>query len=62
MRKLFGAFVLILGVVSIAMTARYGWKQADNPVDQAVSAIMYGTIALLAIIFDGAAIRLWTNG
>jgi len=62
MRKILGLLVILCGIVSIAMTARYGWKQADNEIDQAMSAVMFGTIALCAIIFDGLAIRLWVNG
>jgi hypothetical protein len=62
MRKVLALLVVMCGVVSIAMTARYGWKQADNEVDQAMSAVMYGTISLCAIIFDGLAIMLWVLG
>jgi hypothetical protein len=62
MRKVLGVLVVLCGIVSIAMTARYGWKQADNQIDQAMSAMMFGTIALCAIIFDGVAIRLWVAG
>lgn len=61
MRKVLACLVVLCGLVSIAMTARYGWKQADNEVDQYMSAVMYGTIALCAIIFDGLAIRLWVS-
>jgi hypothetical protein len=62
MRKVLGFLVVLCGIVSIAMTSRYGWKQADNEIDQAMSAMMFGTIALCAIIFDAVAIRLWVNG
>ena len=62
MRKVLGFLVVLCGIASIAMTARYGWKQADNEIDQAMSAVMFGTIALCAIIFDGTAIRLWLSG
>jgi hypothetical protein len=62
MRKVLGLLVVLCGIVSIAMTSRYGWKQADNAIDQAMSAMMFGTIALCAIIFDAVAIRLWVNG
>ena len=62
MRKVLGLLVILCGIVSIAMTSRYGWKQADNEIDQAMSAVMFGTIALCAIIFDAVAIRLWVNG
>jgi len=62
MRKALGFLVILCGIVSIAMTARYGWKQADNEIDQAMSAAMFGIIALCAIIFDGVAIRLWLSG
>jgi hypothetical protein len=62
MRKVLGLLVILCGIVSIAMTARYGWKQAENEIDQAMSAVMFGTIAMCAIIFDAVAIRLWVNG
>src|SRR5215471_17181799 len=62
MRKVLSFLVVLCGIVSIAMTSRYGWKQADNEIDQAMSAMMFGTIALCAIIFDGVAIRLWVSG
>lgn len=62
MRKILGLLVVLCGIVSIAMTSRYGWKQADNEIDQVMSAMMFGTIALCAIIFDAVAIRLWVNG
>ena len=62
MRKILGFLVVLCGIVSIAMTSRYGWKQADNEIDQVMSAMMFGTIALCAIIFDAVAIRLWVNG
>jgi hypothetical protein len=61
MRKVLGFLVVLCGIVSIAMTSRYGWKQADNTIDQTMSAVMFGTIALCAIIFDAVAIRLWVN-
>jgi len=62
MRKVLGLLVVLCGIVSVAMTSRYGWKQADNEIDQVMSAMMFGTIALCAIIFDAVAIRLWVNG
>src|SRR5262249_17381679 len=62
MRKVLGLLVVLCGIVSIAMTSRYGWKQADNEIDQLMSAMMFGTIALCAIIFDAVAIRLWVSG
>ena len=61
MRKVLGLLVILCGIVSIAMTSRYGWKQADNTIDQTMSAMMFGTIALCAIMFDAVAIRLWVN-
>jgi hypothetical protein len=61
MRKVLSLLVVLCGIVSIAMTSRYGWKQADNTIDQTMSAMMFGTIALCAIIFDAVAIRLWVN-
>ena len=61
MRRVLGLLVVLCGIVSIAMTSRYGWKQADNTIDQTMSAMMFGTIALCAIIFDAVAIRLWVS-
>ena len=61
-RALIGLLILVAGAVSIAMTARYGWKQADNDVDQWFSAVMYGSIALFAICFDGLAVYFWFKG
>src|SRR5262245_27238986 len=62
MRKVLGFLVVLCGIVSIAMTARYGWKQADNEIDQAMSAVVLGIMALCAMLFDGIAIRLWLSG
>ena len=59
MRRLFGCLAALLGVVSISLAARYGYKGADTTVDGAISAIVFGSIALCAFIFDAAAVRLW---
>src|SRR5262245_11678596 len=62
MRRLFGCLAIVLGAISIALAARYGFKGADTLVDGTIAAIMFGAIALCAFLFDGAAVRLWLHG
>jgi len=50
---------VVLGAVSIALAARYGYKGADTIIDGVISAVVFGAIALCAFIFDAAAVRLW---
>jgi hypothetical protein len=59
MRVLFGCLAVLLGVVSISLAARYGYKGADTAVDGVIGAVVFGAIALCAFIFDAAAVRLW---
>jgi hypothetical protein len=59
MRLLFGWLAVVLGAVSIALAARYGYKGADTIIDGVISAVVFGAIALCAFIFDAAAVRLW---
>ena len=59
MRLLFGCLAVVLGAVSIALAARYGYKGADTTIDGLISAVVFGSIALCAFIFDAAAVRLW---
>ena len=59
MRALFGCLAVLLGAVSIALAARYGYKGADTEIDGVISAVVFGAIALCAFIFDAAAVRLW---
>ncbi len=59
MRALFGGLAVILGAISIALAARYGYKGADTVVDGVISAVVFGAIALCAFLFDAAAVRLW---
>ena len=59
MRTLFGCLAVLLGAVSIALAARYGYKGADTEIDGLISAVVFGAIALCAFIFDAAAVRLW---
>src|SRR5262245_42839549 len=59
MRLLFGCLAVFLGAVSIALRGRYGYKGADTIVDGVISAVVFGSIALCAFIFDAAAVRLW---
>jgi len=62
MRLLFGSLAVVLGAISIALAARYGYKGADTVVDGVIAAVMCGAIALCAFLFDGAAVRLWFYG
>jgi hypothetical protein len=62
MRKLLIAMAGCIGVVSILLTARYGWKQADEEIDRWIAAIMFGSISLCAFVFDALAVRLWSVG
>jgi hypothetical protein len=62
MRRLFGCLAAFLGAVSIALAARYGYKGADTFIDAVISAVVFGSIALCAFLFDAAAVRLWFMG
>jgi hypothetical protein len=62
MRMLFGCLAVLLGLVSISLAARYGYKGADTTIDGVISAVVYGAIALCAFLFDAAAVRLWFMG
>ena len=59
MRALFGVLAVLLGLASICLTARYGYKSADTVIDGVISAVVFGSIALCAFLFDAAAVRLW---
>src|SRR5215510_12936075 len=59
MRTLFGCLAALLCLVSVALAARYGDKGADTEIDGAISAVVFGLIALCACLFDAAAVRLW---
>ena len=59
MRSLFGCLAVVLGAVSVALAARYGYKGADTAIDGLISAVVFGSIALCAFLFDAAAVRLW---
>jgi hypothetical protein len=59
MRVLFGCLAVLLGAISIALAARYGYKGADTLVDGVISAVVFGAVALCAFLFDAAAVRLW---
>ena len=59
MKFLFGCLAVVLGVVSISLAARYGYKGADTTIDGLISAVVFGSIALCAFVFDAAAVRLW---
>jgi hypothetical protein len=60
-RLVFGIVAAFLGLLSIVLTARYGYKSADTALDGIISAAIFGAIALCAFLFDGAAVRLWFN-
>jgi hypothetical protein len=62
MRKLVGVAAFGLAIISIALTARYGYKQADDEVDRWVFAGLYGAIAFSACLFDALAVKLWFKG
>ena len=62
MRLLFGCLAVFLGAVSISLAARYGYKGADTIIDGVISAVVFGSIALCAFLFDAAAVRLWFMG
>jgi hypothetical protein len=62
MRSLLAILAACIGIVSILLTGRYGWKQADLEVDRWIAAIMFGSISLCAFIFDAVAVRLWFRG
>ena len=53
------AWPFCLGAVSISLAARYGYKGADTAIDGLISAVVFGSIALCAFMFDAAAVRLW---
>lgn len=59
MRRCLGLLACCIGIVSILLTARYGWKQADEEIDKWVAAVMFGSISLCAFVFDAVAVRLW---
>ena len=62
MRVLFGMMAVLLGLISISLASRYGYKGADTLVDGLISAVVFGAIALCAFLFDAAAVRLWFMG
>ncbi len=46
MRRCLAVLACCIGIVSIVLTARYGWKQADEEIDKAVAAVMFGHLTL----------------
>ena len=62
MRRLLMVMAVAIGIVSIMLTARYGWKQADEEIDRWIAAIMFGAVSLCAFVFDALAVRLWFVG
>jgi len=62
MRSLLAVLACGIGVVSILLTGRYGYKQADLEVDRWIAAIMFGSISLCAFFFDAVAVKLWFRG
>ena len=57
MRALFGCLAVLLGAVSIALAARYGYKGADTLMDGLISAVVFGLIALCAFQIGRASCR-----
>lgn len=62
MRALFGCLAVFLGTASISLAARYGYKGADTVIDGSISALVFGSVACCAFLFDAAAVRLWFMG
>lgn len=62
MRKFCMFLSVALGAVAVALTARYGWQQAEHEADRVIAAIVCGSIAGCAFIFDAVAVRLWFSG
>ena len=62
MQRMLGAIAILLGVLSIILAARYGYKSADTETDGLISAATYGGVALCALAFHGGAAHLWFKG
>lgn len=62
MRKAFGLLAILFGAISVVVTARYGYKNADTEIDALIAAAMFGSISICAFMFDGAAVHLWFKG
>lgn len=62
MRLLFGLLIAALGAMSIAITARYGFKMADTAIDGTIAAGIFALISVCVLAFHGAAVRLWFSG
>src|SRR5436190_22914668 len=50
---------LVLGLISMCLAGRFGYKGTDTEIDGVISAVVFGAIALCACLFDAAAVRLW---
>ena len=59
MRTVVGVFGCLCGLVVVALVARYGFKTADNEIDGAISAFLFGVIAAGGLGGHAVAIRLW---
>ena len=59
MRAVVGVFGCLCGLIVVALVARYGFKTADNEIDGAISAFLFGVIAAGGLGGHAVAIRLW---
>lgn len=59
MRALAGIFGIVCSVVIVAVVARYGYQGADNPVDGAIWAFIFGVVALGGLGAHPLAFRVW---
>ena len=59
MRALAGLFGTVCGAIIIAVTARYGFRTADNELDGYIWAFMFGLIALGGLCGHAVAVRVW---
>lgn len=62
MRVIFGLLLVGMGLVSVAVTARYGYMMTDTTLDAALNAAIYGFLSLCVLAFHAGAVRLWVSG
>ncbi len=59
MQRALGGIALLLGVLSMLLAGRYGFKNADTLADGVIGAAVFSSVALCALAFHGGAVRLW---
>lgn len=59
MRVLAGLFGMVCGAIIIAITARYGFRTADDELDGYIWAFMFGLIAIGGLCGHAVAVRVW---